>query len=93
LTDWFYNLDDFKGTKGFAKTFGVGHVRFIGLLVIGRSVGLDDAKRSRLKWRTEKVLIDSHPINCITFDELHDLLQARFILYKAASKLERKTKK
>ena len=25
LTDWFYNLDDFKGTKGFARTFGVGH--------------------------------------------------------------------
>ncbi|MFO0965830.1 MAG: Shedu immune nuclease family protein [Gemmataceae bacterium] len=89
LVDWFYNLDDFKGTKGFARTFGGGHVRFTGLLLIGRSAPLDEAKRNRLKWRTEKVLIDSHPVNCITFDELHDLLRARFVLYQAASKLER----
>jgi hypothetical protein len=93
LTDWFYNLDDFKGTKGFEKTFGFGHIRFIGLLIIGRSASLDDSKRSRLKWRTEKVLIDSHPVSCITFDELHASLQARFIRYKAASKLEKKSKK
>ena len=70
MVDWFYNLDDFKGTKGFAKAFGNGHIKFIGLLIIGRSAGLDDTQRSRLKWRTEKVLIDSRPINCITFDEL-----------------------
>jgi Shedu protein SduA, C-terminal len=92
LTDWFYNLDDFKGTKGFARTFGVSHVRFIGLLVIGRSSSLDETKRSRLKWRTEKVLIDSHPINCITYDELHSALETRFILYQAASKLEKRKK-
>ena len=90
LIDWFCSLDDCKGTKGFSRTFGFGHVRFIGLLIIGRSASLDDAKRSRLKWRTEKVLIDSHPINCITFDELHSLLQNRFILYEAASKRERR---
>ena len=50
LVDWFYHLDDFKGTKGFAKAFGYGHIRFMGLIVIGRSSALDDAKRSRLKW-------------------------------------------
>jgi hypothetical protein len=89
LTDWFYNLDDFKGTKGFARTFGTGHVRFIGLLVIGRSASLDEAKRSRLKWRTEKVLIDSHPVNCITFDELYESLRDRFVRYREASKIEK----
>jgi len=88
IVDWFYNLDDFKGAKGFAKTFGYGHVKFSGLLIIGRSSGLDDAKRNRLKWRTEKVLIDSHPINCITFDDLHAVLRNRFALYGAAWKLE-----
>jgi hypothetical protein len=93
IVDWFYNLDDFKGTKGFAKTFGTGHVRFTGLLVIGRNAGLDDAQRNRLKWRTERILIDSHAINCITFDDLHALLRNRFILYRAASKLEKKPKR
>jgi hypothetical protein len=93
LTDWFYHLDDFQGTKGFSKTFGSGHIRFNGLLIIGRSASLDETKKSRLKWRTEKVLIDSHPINCITFDQLYEELQTRFTLYKAASKLETKPKK
>ena len=40
--------------------------------------------------RAEKVLIDSHSINCITFDEVHDVLRNRFILYRAASRLEKK---
>ena len=94
LTDWFYNLDDFKGTKGFAKTFGNGHIKFFGLLIIGRSANLDDSKRSRLDWRTEKVLIDSHPIACLTFDDLHDSRRTRFEIYRAAAKLEtKKTKK
>jgi len=90
LTDWFYNLDDFKGTKGFTKTFGDGHVKFFGLLIIGRSANLDDAKRSRLDWRTEKVLIDSHPVTCLTFDDLHASLSRRFNIYRAAAKLETK---
>jgi hypothetical protein len=85
LTDWFYNLDDFKATKGFAKTFGHGHIRFFGLLLIGRSAGLDDAKRSRLDWRTEKVLIDSHPVTCMTYDDLRASLRERFIIYRAAA--------
>jgi hypothetical protein len=89
LADWFYNLDDFKGTKGFSKTFGAGHVTFIGMLVIGRSSGLDAAKRNRLKWRTEKVLIDSHPVWCITFDDLYTQLRDRYARYKNASRLEK----
>jgi hypothetical protein len=92
LTDWFYNLDDFKGTKGFARTIGQGHIRFTALLVIGRSSSLDDAKKSRLKWRTERVIIDSHSINCITFDALHEDLRNRYSFYKAASKFEKKSR-
>jgi hypothetical protein len=93
LTDWFYNLDDFKGTKGFARTFGDGHIKFFGLLLIGRSDSLDAARRSRLDWRTEKVLIDSHPVTCLTFDDLHASLRDRFILYRAAAKLVTKMKR
>ena len=93
LVDWFYNLDDFKNTKGFEKTFGAGHISLSGLLVIGRSHSLDDSQRSRLKWRSEKVLIDSHPISCVTFDELYSLLHNRFVLYSAASRQEKPKQK
>ena len=90
IVDWFYNLDDFKGTKGFVKTFGYGHIKFTGLLVIGRSANLDDTQSNRLKWRTERVLIDSHPINCMTFDDLYAILKSRFALYKLPSKRRKK---
>jgi hypothetical protein len=92
LTDWFYNLADFKGSNGFAKTFGDGHIKFFGLLVIGRSASLDGAKRSRLDWRTEKVLIDSHPVTCLTFDDLHLSLRDRFVMYRDAAEFEKKKK-
>lgn len=88
ITDWFYNLEDFKNTNGFAATFGPGHTSFTGLLVMGRSAGLDDAKRSRLKWRTDTVSIGKHKVSCITFDDLHAGLQRKFSLYSAGSKVE-----
>jgi hypothetical protein len=92
MVDWFYNLDDFKRTEGFAKTFGYGQIKFIGLLIIGRSASLDETQRNRLKWRTEKVLIDSHQIYCITFDELYEVLKGRFSRYRAGWKVEKKKK-
>jgi hypothetical protein len=91
LTDWFYNLHDFKNTAGFANTFGTGHISFTGLIIMGRSAGLDDAKRNRMKWRTERVSIDSHKISCLTFDDLHAALQNKFNLYRAASNVETTT--
>lgn len=39
--------------------------------------------------KTEKVLIDSHPINCVTFDDLYATLNTRIQMYRAASKQEK----
>ena len=88
ITDWFYNLEDFKNTQGFSATFGPGHTSFTGLLVMGRSAGLDDVKLSRLKWRTDTVSIGKHKVNCITFDQLHARLQRKFNLYVVQSNVE-----
>jgi hypothetical protein len=92
IVDWFYNLEDFKNTQGFSTTFGPGHVSFTGLLVMGRNEGLDDAKRSRLNWRSDTVLIGRHKVNCITFDDLYAHLNLRFKMYRAAAKVETRTK-
>lgn len=83
LIDWFFSLDDFKKTHGFTKTFGYGHVSFTGLLIIGRSAGLDEMKRTRLRWRSDKVLIDSNRIICITFDNVAKILRQRYPSYRA----------
>ena len=64
LVDWFYALDDLKGTERFTRDFGYGHARFHGLLVIGRSTDLSQADQSRLRWRGERVLVNSHPVAC-----------------------------
>lgn len=88
LVDWFFHLDDLKKTSRFAKDFGHGHVKFFGLLVIGRSAGLSVSDRERLKWRTEKVRVDSHSIDSLTFDELYEYLRRRMSFYPEASKFE-----
>lgn len=86
LVDWFCHIEDFKNTDDFKTTFGSGHVAFTGLLIMGRSAGLDDARRSRLRWRTDTVSIGRHKLNCLTFDDLHDLLRERFSRYSMASR-------
>jgi len=88
LVDWFSSLDDFKKTARFAKDFGHGHITLIALLVLGRNAGVSDHDRNRLKWRTEKVRVDSHTIECMTFDDLCQYLEMRISFYPQASKLE-----
>ena len=70
LVDWFYALDGARGTPEFERGFGYGYVRFSGMLVVGRSAGLEESEGNRLAWRTEKVLVNSIPVYCLTFDDL-----------------------
>ncbi len=88
LVDWFYALDDLKKTDRFARDFGHGHIRFSGLLLIGRSAGVSESDRARLKWRAEKVRIDSHSIECLTFDDLYEYLRRRMSFYPEAPRFE-----
>jgi hypothetical protein len=88
LTDWFFNLDDYKKTHGFTSVFGDGHVSFTGLLIIERAAGLDDMKRTRLRWRSAKVLVDSNAIISVTFDDVYEQFRKRYALYKAAASVE-----
>ncbi len=85
LVDWFYALDDLKGTERFTRDFGYGHAKFHGLLVIGRSGDIADEDHNRLRWRGERVLVNSHPIHCVTYDELHLHLERRLKHYPAAA--------
>lgn len=88
LVDWFYQLDDFRKTDRFQKNFGYGHIDFVGLLLIGRDQQMDESDRKRLRWRTNRVVIDSHPMVCMTFDELYRELKEKLELYAAAFKAE-----
>jgi len=75
IIDWFTMLDDLKKSERFKRDFGDGHIRFSAMLIIGRDAGLTEPHdRFRLDWRTDKVSVDSNKVACITFDELHRLM-------------------
>jgi hypothetical protein len=74
-----------KNTTTFQNQFGVGHIRYYGLLVLGRRADLSHREQTRLRWRLEKVLVDSKPVVCVTFDELFDDLNHRLRNYKRYS--------
>ncbi len=87
LVDWFYALDDLRGTERFTRDFGLGHVIFHGLLMMGRSDHVKDEDRNRLRWRAEHVLVNSKKINCLTYDELSRGLERRLREYPAAVRI------
>jgi hypothetical protein len=87
LVDWFYLLDDMQNTQRRAQDFGYGETRFHGLLVIGRSAGIGDDERNRLLWRSDRVVVNSHKIDCLTYDDLYHAMRRRIELYSVASEM------
>lgn len=90
LIDWFCCLDDYRQTAKFIEEFGPGYVTFHGMLVVGRNAGMSDDERRRLKWRAANVVINSKPITCVTFDDLHEHLRSRLALYFKGTKSAKK---
>lgn len=88
IVDWFCHLDDFKKTERFHRNFGYGHIDFVGMLLIGRNHGMSTDDVRRLRWRTHNVVVDSHPIVCMTYDDLFVELKEGFERYSAAYKAE-----
>lgn len=70
LVDWLWKLEDMRSTNHFQVTFGDRHANFQGLIVIGKDMALDAQEASRLKWRTNKVMVDSKPIASVSYNDL-----------------------
>jgi hypothetical protein len=86
LIDWFHAFDDHKNSADFAKHFGFGHVKFLGLLLIGRSAHLTDYDRGRFRWRSDRVTINAHKIDCWTYDELYEAVNRHWQVYSQMSR-------
>ncbi|HEX8392645.1 MAG TPA: Shedu immune nuclease family protein [Longimicrobium sp.] len=69
LIDWFWKLDDARGSAEYQHRFGGGYPRVMGIIVVGRD-GLASRERQRLQWRSERVVVDSKQIICLTYDQL-----------------------
>lgn len=81
IIDWFWKLEDMQSTGDFRRKFG-DDGRYYGLLVIGRSHHLDKEKTTRLKWRMKKVIVNSMPIFCLSFDELYITMRDKIEPYR-----------
>lgn len=81
IIDWFWKIDEEKNTTSFRSIFGSENIEFCGLLIIGRDTFLSDIDKARLKWRLNKVLVDSRKVICITFDQLARDIRDRLSLY------------
>lgn len=81
IVDWFWKIDDFKNTVQFRSVFGSETIEVYGMLIIGRDSFLTDIDKARLNWRSNKVVVDSRKIICITFDELARDIRDRLSLY------------
>lgn len=70
LIDWLWRLEDMRSTGDFAQAFLGRDASFHGLIVIGKDVNHSVSEQSRLRWRTERTLVDSKKIEVRTFDQL-----------------------
>ncbi len=77
IVDWFYKLDGLQGTCEMEERFGQREIQYEGILVIGRDEFLNPTEQSRLKWRKERVVVNSKHIFCYTFDQLLKILQRK----------------
>ena len=77
IVDWFWILDDMRNTGHFRNKFGSNQARIWAMLVAGRDSLLQEREKLRLRWREEKVVINSNRIFCLTYDALCQDLDER----------------
>lgn len=68
IVDWLCLLDGQRRTPQ-SQTYWGREPDFTGLLVIGRSAGLDAEGRHRLEWRSDHVRVNGRPVLCMTYDD------------------------
>jgi hypothetical protein len=85
IIDWFGKLRDTEKSDDFEARFGARSIDFMGMLVVGRNKFLEAGERQRLNYRRRHVIVDSHKIECVTYDELLEDLSFRLHADETAS--------
>lgn len=72
-------------TSDFTARFGSPHAVYFGLLVVGRDIWLSHPREQRRwDWRAQKVLVNSLPVRCVTYDQLYRDLRDTLNLFSGA---------
>jgi hypothetical protein len=76
LVDWLWMLDDMRSTGGFTTDFGDRHAKFLRLIVIGKGMSLGPQEKSRLRWREDKIMVNSNGVSIVSFEQLSSALDS-----------------
>jgi hypothetical protein len=85
LVDWFFKLDNERGTAEFKAMFETEPITYEGILIVGRDEPLGPRELERLKWREQFVPIHSRKVHCLTFDQVCSDLLERLESFKLAA--------
>ena len=79
LIDWFWKIHDLEKTGDFQHRFGAAgdHLIFHGVLIVGRSRFLESREKQRMRWRSQRVSVNTHKMTCMTYDDLLEDLSGR----------------
>jgi hypothetical protein len=80
VLDWFWKLSSQEYEREFTYRFGKDFAGYEGMLIIGRSQDLQPREQDRLRWRRDRLMVNSKHIYCVTFDELYSILDTRLKL-------------
>ena len=85
IVDWAHKLDGLSRSQELLGRFGRYEVNYEMVLLIGRHHHLDEGERQRLRWRSDKVSVNTRKVHCMTFDGLLAQLLGRVAMLSAAS--------
>jgi hypothetical protein len=81
LVDWLWKLDDMRNTNGFRDAFGDSDAKFHGLIIIGKGMSLGPQEKSRLRWREDKIMVNSNGVSIVSFEQLSSALDSWLLNY------------
>ena len=87
LVDWFYLLDDMKNTQRRRRISATGIPAFMAFWSSGGPLASATTNATGSCWRSDRVLVNSHKIVCLTYDDLYHALRRRIELYSDASEI------
>ncbi|ACL60539.1 Shedu immune nuclease family protein [Methylobacterium nodulans] len=70
VIDWLWKLDDMRSTGDFQRVFGTRDASFQALIIAGKGMNLSDQEKSRLRWRVDKLRVDSKAVSVVSLDDL-----------------------
>ncbi|PFH89296.1 Shedu anti-phage system protein SduA domain-containing protein [Bacillus cereus] len=72
ITDWFWKIDESSDTdkRNFFEISSTDNLEYEGLIIIGRDCYMKGLDERRLRWRSNRTIINSQNFKVITYDVL-----------------------